>query len=147
MTALRKTLLSFKPKGYSLLEVVVAVFALTGLTLAAFSVFESGERLTGKIGHMMTAARLAQQIGEELHSKKISEISNLKDVPFPFPFNSYLYTIETAPYQDLRPFPVGNLFKISVKVTGPLDQARRQTRQTAFASTTGLLARQPYPYR
>jgi hypothetical protein len=129
-------------KGYSLLEVVLAVFILTGLVMAAFSVFEQGSKESLKINSQIMTAELAQEIVEKLHSLYSGEIQTLPEpsrFPPPFQQYEYLYEVEKPPFPSLP-----NLQKISVFVKGPLNQNRRSSFATSVVNLTFLLAEQPY---
>lgn len=121
--------------GYSLIEIVLAIFLLTGLFLAAFTVFDATAHDSVKLEHQLIAARLAEKISEELRSKNTASIAAASNVSFAYPESDYLYSI------DLKPFPaLANLQEISIHVTGPIDGSG----QTSVHVTT-LLGREPYP--
>lgn len=119
--------------GYSLLEVLVAIFILTGVVLACFSVLENGSRAALKQENQMVAVSLAEHISEQLHA--MPAIVPRSDISFPPPFGAYLYSVSFGAYDD------GNFNwtkapqKITVYVKRP---------SSAFISLSMILARQPY---
>lgn len=129
-------------RGYSLLEVIVAVFVLTGLVMAAFSIFENGGQQTIKVQNIMVASRLAQEICEDLHAMKTSDVNAQYGVPFNPPFSQYLYSVQPMPFVDNSPLNIQTLLAVSVTVTGPITGSANQI---ANASVTTLLGREPYP--
>jgi hypothetical protein len=128
-------------KGYSLIEVVIAVFILTGMVLASFSVFEMGSKESLKLENQMTAARLGQRIVEELHALYTSQISAIHFTHFQPPFQQYeyLYSVKSAGF-----LYAPNLQEIFVTVQGPVDSSGEVLIQGSKVSFTFLLARQIY---
>lgn len=127
--------------GYSLVEVVVAVFILAGIALASFSVLETGSRQSLKAQNQISAALLARQLIEELHAMYSSDIESIPFTPFSPPYEKYeyLYNVESAGYAALP-----DLQKITVTVQGPLDDSGNLSVQSAAVSYSMLLARQTY---
>jgi len=122
-------------RGYSLVEIVLAMILLTGLFLAAFSVFDAASREFAALEHKRIAAQLAEKICEELRSKKTAAIGTVNQVQFSDPVSNYLYSI------DVTNFPMlPDLQQISVTVSGPVNSP-------GFVSldVTTLLSRAPYP--
>ena len=128
-------------RGYSLVEVVVAVFILAGIALASFSVLEAGSRQSLKAQNRISAALLAGQLVEELHAMYSSDIESIPFTPFSPPYEKYeyLYNVESAGYTALP-----DLQKITVTVQGPLDDSGNLSVQSAVVSYSMLMARQAY---
>lgn len=131
-------------KGYSLLEVMVALFVLAGVIIAGFSIFESGGAQTLKVENAIISVRLAEEICEELHAKRVAGITVERGVPFNAPFDRYLYSVDIPIYRDPLGLGIANLVKVSVHVNGPLDASGNATPQTASASLCILMGRQPF---
>jgi hypothetical protein len=129
-------------KGYSLLEVILAIFILTGLVMASFSIFEQGSKESLQINSQVAATELAQEIMENLHSMYSGDIQTLPNpdrFPPPFQQYEYLYKVENPPFPNLP-----NLEKIAVTVKGPLNQNGGSSFATSTISLIFLLAEQPY---
>lgn len=121
--------------GYSLIEVVVAIVLLTGLFLAAFSVFDAAAEESAKAERQLIAARLAEKISEELRTKAIASISPANQIPFADSDPGYLYSLDVSGSPALP-----DLTQVKITVNGPVGNPE----QVSVHLTT-LLSRQPYP--
>lgn len=130
--------------GYSLLEVILSTFLLTGMVLAFYSVLSGSHRTVSLVNHQIEACSLASKICEELHTLSRSEITARSDIRFPFPFNRYLYSIQVEPPAFAPPMNQA-LQQVTVTVMGPVDASGQKTLTAAVTNFTLLLARQPNP--
>lgn len=130
--------------GYSLLEIILSTFLLTGTVLAFYSVLAGSNRAVSLVSHQMDACSLASKVCEELHTVNNSEITTRYDIRFSPPFDPYLYSVQVES-PAFNPPMNQVLQKITVTVTDPVDASGRKTLQATSAALTMLLARRTNP--
>lgn len=88
--------IKYPDAGFSLIEVLIAVFILLIGILAVLTMFPFGSQLARYSKMATTATQLAQEKIEEMVSKSYADISSEPEQAVPAPFNIYLRKTDVA---------------------------------------------------